>query len=198
MGSSESQHESHTEFVFLHESHSRLFLRYLTWKLPCSRDPKDQHLSRFCISSFLERGNFEGYLHANISDLVFKLKTVRPPYKFACLVSKCVQSNFSLSGTKRCWSPQTQRHYRPAMIKHSFCSLLFPYLLFTWHDLSESNSISGQVQPGQAERPRPLPEGGHSDRESGDGDGAPVSDWGWGPAADRRQAHPGDPPQRRH
>lgn len=40
----------------------------------------------------------------------------------------------------------------------------------------------GALRPGQAERPRPFAEGGHSPRESGDGDGAAVSDWCRGPA----------------
>lgn len=128
-----------------------------------------------------------------------------------CLVSVFAQSNLFLSGKKCCWSPQTQRHDHPVMATTSaahghICifSLLFLIrfcshsVFFTPHNLNESNLISGKVHPGQAECPWPLPEGGHSDRESGDGDGASVSDWGWRPASDRRQAHPGDPPQRRH
>ena len=47
-----------------------------------------------------------------------------------------------------------------------------------------STGSLGTVRPGQAQRPRPLPEGCHGDRELGDGDGAALSDGRGGPAPD--------------
>lgn len=124
-----------------------------------------------------------------------------------CLVSVFAQSNLFLSGEKmllistnsEAWS-LCDGHHVCSSWPHLYFLIRFcsHSVFFTPHNLNESNLISGKVHPGQAECPWPLPEGGHSDRESGDGDGASVSDWGWRPASDRRQAHPGDPPQRRH
>lgn len=51
---------------------------------------------------------------------------------------------------------------------------------------------SGTVCPGKAQCARPLTEGGHGHRESGDGDGAAVSHRCGGPAAGGRPAHTGD------
>lgn len=59
--------------------------------------------------------------------------------------------------------------------------------------VSTSALSSGTLRAGEAERARPLPEGGHGHREPGDGDGAAVSHRCGGSAAGRRQAHSGDP-----
>lgn len=48
---------------------------------------------------------------------------------------------------------------------------------------------AGSLHPGQVECARSLAEGRHSDRESGDGDGALVSHWGGGPTTGRCQTH---------
>ena len=52
------------------------------------------------------------------------------------------------------------------------------------------------LQPGQAEYPWPGSEGVSSGRESGEGDGASVFDWGWRPTTGWRQANPGAPQKR--
>lgn len=57
---------------------------------------------------------------------------------------------------------------------------------------------AGSLRPGQAERSRSFTEGRHSDRESGDGDGALVPHWSRGPATGRCQTHAGDTAQRWH
>lgn len=87
VGSSESPSESHTEFVFVHESHSRLFLLYLTWKLPSSRGTGDKQSCLLCISSFLEHRSFKGCLQANISQFVFKLKLYANFFHGYCVFS---------------------------------------------------------------------------------------------------------------
>ena len=54
------------------------------------------------------------------------------------------------------------------------------------------------LQPGQAQHPWPKPEGGSGGGESGEGDGASVSDRCGRPAAGRRQAHAGAAQERWH
>lgn len=54
------------------------------------------------------------------------------------------------------------------------------------------------LQPGQVEHPRPSAEGGGGGGEPREGDGAPLSDGRGGPAAGRRQAHPGTAQERWH
>lgn len=64
--------------------------------------------------------------------------------------------------------------------------------------LTSFTCVAGSLRPGQVERSRSFAEGRHSDRESGDGDGALVSYWSRGPATGRCQTHSGDTAQRWH